>query len=285
MGEPLPTPPGRGRITHPAARSARRDASGGPSGATRNAGPLAPSAAYTPAPPPAPIRTPTRLRASQPVHLRKAAAETAAGARRRAADLLCEPRADDSAECHADAHRRDHHEHNVTKVTIGIRGFNRDLFSQGQGFWQANIPFVPTGLFPARQHSTDLDREQAKTARLRRCRFRLPTRSEPSQARRRADVRGGGRARRGLRRTPDDARHRADAAAHGHAERVAFRGCRRRCRRPFRVRRRKLAGLRATRASTLRCRSLSLRWARSTDFYLRTAPSSRPATYRRTLHP
>jgi hypothetical protein len=37
---------------------------------------------------------------------------------------------------------------NVTKVTLSLGNFSRDLSSTGQGFWQAVIPFDATGLSP-----------------------------------------------------------------------------------------------------------------------------------------
>jgi len=43
---------------------------------------------------------------------------------------------------------------NITKVTIGVGAYTRSLSAQGQGFWQANIPFTPAGLFPGQTSVT-----------------------------------------------------------------------------------------------------------------------------------
>jgi type II secretory pathway component GspD/PulD (secretin) len=43
---------------------------------------------------------------------------------------------------------------NVAKVTLSTPSVTQALFGQGSGFWQANLPFNPIGLFPGDQNIT-----------------------------------------------------------------------------------------------------------------------------------
>jgi type II secretory pathway component GspD/PulD (secretin) len=153
-GAPLPTPPPGGDLptlppeTHVITRPiGRRPLTVSSTTA------LAPSSPYTPKPSAAPLATPTAFGQANQFTFGKPPQNTSA-APGDAAQIFFASLSPTVLQTGSIMKIAAITTSNVTKVTIGLNGYTKDLFAQGQGFWQGNFSFTPPGLFPGQNNVT-----------------------------------------------------------------------------------------------------------------------------------
>jgi type II secretory pathway component GspD/PulD (secretin) len=146
-GAPLPTPPAAGELptlppeAHVVVRPIGRRAN------PRSVGVPAPVAAYTPQPSAAPLPAPSAFgQANQFVYGRPPQNTSAAPGE--APQIFYASLGPTVLQNGTQMKIAAITTSNVTKVTLSLGNFSRDLSSTGQGFWQAVIPFDATGLSP-----------------------------------------------------------------------------------------------------------------------------------------
>jgi type II secretory pathway component GspD/PulD (secretin) len=113
----------------------------------RGIGVLAPSSPYTPAPSPVPAPTPSAFaQANQFVYGKPPQSTFAAPGD--SPQIFFASLSPTIVKAQTPMHVAAITTSNVTKVTIGVRSFARDLSNRGAGLWQADIPFDSSGVFP-----------------------------------------------------------------------------------------------------------------------------------------